>query len=195
MATTLVIVEFLIVGFQVCVWIGLLVWKYCDMDDILMCLKEWSPLSATCALALAYTLGVTFDRFAGAISAWVQKKTKRARRSLSRKGQEAVDRTPSVRETPDDVALRATRLMLKYPEAYAYWEQLNRQIRLLRATCVNGLICAIVVLFFYRSVWCIPLVPLTFISAYAWHRENDRGERVQRALGEALAQETQHSRE
>jgi len=160
MATTLVIVEFLIVGFQVCVWLGLLLGKCSPQARIwIFSHRELDPFIATYALATAYTLGIVFDRLFGAFSSVLQHVSKwLAERPKKSKG------------SSDD----QYRLILHYPEAYAQLQQINRQTRLLRATFWNSLICALIVGIAYRSGWSILLFLFAIACAYTWYRSRIR---------------------
>ena len=67
MGTTVVIVELLVIGFQVLAWVGLLV----GLEWVACCeLGNWIPVVGVLLLAAAYTVGIVFDRFLGVCS-WV----------------------------------------------------------------------------------------------------------------------------
>ena len=73
MGTTLIIVELVIIGFQVLVWVTLLLWlvlypNHVCLDQLkgwFSGLKDWVPVVALLVLAMAYTLGLVFDRSLG----------------------------------------------------------------------------------------------------------------------------------
>ena len=58
MGTTLVIVELLIIGFQVLAWVALLMGVDRISCDTLIMLKGWLPAVSVLGLAAAYTFGV-----------------------------------------------------------------------------------------------------------------------------------------
>jgi len=82
MGTTLVIVELLIIGFQVLVWAALFLWplpkewfsSLCLDKDWARLLQEVTPLLSVGALAAVYTLGLVFDRFVGWATTWLLRK-------------------------------------------------------------------------------------------------------------------------
>ncbi len=77
MSTTLIIVELLMIGCQVLVWVVLLLNRFHprlipDEVKTLENVKACAPLLATLAIATVYTVGVVGDRFVGHLSTNVQ---------------------------------------------------------------------------------------------------------------------------
>jgi len=169
MGTTLIIVELMIIGCEVLTWVVLLLRKLSPTLRTVICLdslKACSPLLATFAVAIAYTLGVVGDRFLGHASTLVQTR---------------LDRMPYM--TRDDAQRDFYMTEIFRPHAHDYFQDSNRQIRLLRATCFNSVITALVLLFFYRRPWkdwkdwkpwkawvlSLSLLFLGFVSGFTWY--------------------------
>jgi hypothetical protein len=79
--TTLVIVELLIIGFEVSLWVALLIWRLSGLEPTSQDIWPWTwldrseelfPLLATGTVATAYTLGIVFDRSIGHVSTLLQ---------------------------------------------------------------------------------------------------------------------------
>ncbi len=154
MSTTLIIVELLIVGYQVLVWVILLLgWRRPDLVPLKELrkaenLKALAPLLTTFLIATAYTFGVVGDRFLGHLSTEIQS-------GLGRQP------CPPPGNPVGDFCL--TKISL--PHAYDYFETSSRQVRLLRATGVNSTITlAVLLALWYRKGWKIGmLVPLLLL--------------------------------
>jgi len=160
MSTTLIVVELLMIGCQVLAWVVLLLIRLCpqlipsdqmEPENV----KEWTPALATFAVVIAYTVGVVGDRFLGNVSTCVQLR---------------------LHKTSQDIAEREFYMTEVFrPYAHDYFETSNRQIRLLRATCFNSFITALVLLFGYwsfcKKAWLLPvlLVVLTLVSGGTWY--------------------------
>ena len=164
MGTTLVIVELLIIGFEVLIWVVLLLWRFDAIPIGLDDLKDCGPLMVTFVLGTAYTLGIVGDRFLGHLSTlvgwlclcWKESSTG-----------EAAAQKETPKGAQDDLYLTE----IFQPHAYDYFENGNRQKRLLRATCFNSLFTALVLFFGYplhRMPWTVALLLLTFVSAGTW---------------------------
>jgi len=168
MGTTLVIVELLIIGFEVLIWISLLLRQLCPgVCSLLDALKGWDPLLAV-VVGTAYTLGIVCDRFLGNVSVfvqdhkyheclcdilkarrviqWLSEKCTSIRRSL-RKDQP--DREHLAQNDRPHIDFYTSEIFL--PHAFDALENTNRQIRLLRATTVNSFTTFFVLLIWYRS--------------------------------------------
>ena|GEM_PF-2555239 len=165
MGTTLIIVELVIIGFQVLVWVALLL----GLDWIPFAkLKDWIPLVGVLALALAYTLGIVFDRFFGFFTSKIQKKLlnpdshnwcKHLRFILPR-----YIRTSNYK--PDEAKKKRFDIMLKHSDAHRELENIVRQIRLLRATYINTLIIFIICCFkFGLSLPTLFILSVVFVSS------------------------------
>jgi len=171
MGTTLVIVELLIIGFEVLVWLGLLLWKPLDLGALFQnCsaqtwLDQWKELLAIAGVAAAYTLGIVFDRLLGHASILLQQRRRQHPKATS----EAYhDRGPQQR-------FYASHILL--PHSYEIFENTGRQKRLLRATFFNSFAIAVVLSIFYRSysgfrTLLALFIVLGLISAWTWYRSH-----------------------
>lgn len=173
MGTTLVIVELLIIGFEVLIWISLLLRQFCPgVCSLLDALKAWDPLLAV-VVGIAYTLGIVCDRFLGNMSVFVEdhKYVERlfaifkARKDLPDLNCPEFDGRPDKEFYTNDIFL---------PHAFDALGNTNRQIRLLRATSINSFITFIVLLVWYRSYddLCfvdVLLLAIGFVSAWNWY--------------------------
>ena len=70
MGTTALIVEMVIIGFQVLVWMALMVltifgYHWIDLSK----LKDWSTIVSVALVGISYTLGIVFDSFIGSLFA------------------------------------------------------------------------------------------------------------------------------
>jgi len=141
--TTLIIVELVIIGFQVLVWITLLLWPVLKPNLVhLKHLKDWVPVVALSVLAMAYTLGIVFDRSLGCLTSTLKLTSKETQETLKR---------------------NHYYIMLNNPETYRQWENVERRVYLLRATFFNSFIIAGIVWYKYRSRWKIWL-PLAILA-------------------------------
>ncbi len=140
MGTILVIVEFLIIGFQVMVWLGLLLWP--DVKEQCAKLVESpnsAPLVVMGVVAAAYTLGVVFDRSIGHLSTLIQaliNSRKKEKASENASPKESAE-TSVTKLSPE--ALKK-RVFLRYPHYQAHLVSYNQRVRLLRAKFLNGVI-------------------------------------------------------
>jgi hypothetical protein len=153
-STTLIIFELLIIGFQVLVWVALLLHKLHPelipvgkLKDPKI-LKAHTPLLATLlatfAIAIAYTFGIVGDRLIGDVSTilqWAKKTVQSVGREKSGQSQDTQD---AAREFWYSEIYRC--------HAYDSFETANRQIRLLRATFVNSMMTIAVVIGWHRLV-------------------------------------------
>ena len=176
MATTLVIVELLITGFEVLIWVSLLLWHVGAIPiSPLDKLKE-PTLLVPFLVGTAYTLGIVWDRFLGHTSTLFQKviKCPPGNGQHNTKCQDPEAKTLKTPRTSDsDHKDDFYRTEIFKPHAYDAWENTNRQIRLLRATCFSSVITAIV-LYIWRDSYCkapvlvFALLVLGFISGFGW---------------------------
>lgn len=159
MGTTQIIVELLIIGFQVLTWVVLLFGVDRISCDTLAMLKKWFPLVGVLGLAAAYTLGSVFDRLLGFI----------------------IDRLQEVRiGTDSDVEERKEtqyRVMLSNTtDASKHLHNVNQQKRLLRATCVNAVMIALVGgfrgVFSCRVVLALGVFAIAAFIGWAYYEEN-----------------------
>jgi hypothetical protein len=161
--TTLIIVEELVIGFQVLAWVGLLVgieWVACWE------LGNWIPVVGVLLLAAAYTLGIVFDRFLGVCSSWVLDTEWKWIQPITDKLREWLkyhkDDTKTITETALDI-------MLRYPPAQRHLENRERQKCLLRATGFNSLLFVVAwginSLLSVLGGWTRPMVPLPVVIA------------------------------
>jgi len=68
MGTTSLIVEMVIIGFQVLVWMTLIVFVVFGYNWIdLSKLKDWTTIISLALVGIAYTLGIVFDNFIGTL--------------------------------------------------------------------------------------------------------------------------------
>jgi hypothetical protein len=189
MGTTLVIVELLIVGFQVLIWVALLLWHFKAMPAWPEELNQSDALLFAFAAGTAYMLGIVCDRVLGHLSTlsqiflrWFWTLTKRLWARVERLSIKRFDdghrserhsatseaATPSVDEK--SLIQDFYRNQIYRPQAYEALENASRQIRLLRATGVNGIIIAVILFAWYPShykpLW-ILLASLGFASFLA----------------------------
>jgi hypothetical protein len=154
MSTTLMIVEFLIIGFQVLAWIVLLLIPPTQLKDLVVQLKEWGdwvPVVGVLVLAVAYTLGIVFDRFLGFCISKL------------------------LRDNPSDPAtVKRNYILLRHPEANRQLENSAPRTRLLRATSFNALIIASIGYSkcgFSKALGLL-LVGVAFTAFLAWRKDS-----------------------
>jgi hypothetical protein len=135
MGTTSLIVEIVIIGFQVLLWIFFIVasgWGYNWIK--LSALKEWSAAVGVALIAVSYTLGLIFDSLVGALFApWQYKTVKEERAFFSERGQ----------GLPVSPAEMVAYIMATNKDAAEFLQRLFNQSRLLRATSANLLLIGI----------------------------------------------------
>lgn len=186
MGTTLMIVELVVIGFQVLVWVGLLLWpvlgRECSLDRLKE-LGDWVPVLAIAGLAVSYMLGLVFDRSVGSLSWLLQKFAKFVRAKLlthrtlkgnETKCDESGKKAQCIWSNEKDIWTNERYIMLYRAEAYKHLENLGRQRRLLRATCVNTVIALIVLAIRHpcdlpEAVWWL-LGPLAIGASVTWFR-------------------------
>jgi hypothetical protein len=174
MGTTLIIVELLIIGFQVLIWVGLLLSHFKAMPTWSEELNRSDTLLFAFVAGTAYTLGIVCDRFLGHASTLLQalleclrdkRRSKTSSGTPQAKGQERLptDEKSLIRDFYANHIYR--------PQAYEALENVNRHVRLLRATGFNSIIIAGMLFAWHRSdcepLW-ISLALLGLVSCVAW---------------------------
>jgi len=187
MGTTLVIVELLVIGFQVLVWVGLLTWPL--ISSHLEQLKDFKELLTIGAIAAAYTFGLVFDRSIGLCTSRMQSSRLLGR---LRKDWASTDSTSRWQEYikcrvkcildrilkpekngngQDDRRENSWELRKQgKSDAVRLIDDLDRQKRLLRATCLNAfLIAAVARIRWSLGGWVVVLLLLAGLGAFlAW---------------------------
>jgi hypothetical protein len=166
-STTALIVEVVIIGAQVLVWMGLAAIALFDVKlPDLQTLKEWTAPVSLSLIALSYTVGMIFDTMVASFFApW----TMRSRR------------VPwGAHRFPASPARMRVYVMVNHHEASQYLERQFNQSRLLRATVLNLLLIGVfsTVLYFRYSGFSwrgltgtlFFLVFLTGATFFSWRR-------------------------
>ncbi|MBN1360610.1 MAG: hypothetical protein JW993_08460 [Sedimentisphaerales bacterium] len=208
MGTTLLIVEYLIIGFQVMVWVGLLLWTFMDSACVdLAKSHNCSPVAVTILLAAAYTLGFVFDRFIGCMSlkTWAKRSRDNPSENPNLEGRSNNLLSPRVQKpvksAVNEQGIKEWRVMLKYSHVLPYIENQSRLKRLLRATCINSTFTMLALLVAAKHLPHWPLAAaasilfgyLAIASCCAWADLNKRlikGWDERLAAYESLAGET-----
>ena len=181
MGTTLIIVELLIIGFQVLIWVGLLLSHFDGLPIRPEELSERDPLLVGFLVGAAYTLGIVWDRVLGHTSTWLLQPVVRGVRRTKRRPVPALrkwlyDRVRHFRDKSDDQEETDKiddfyRNHIFRPHAYEASENANRQVRLLRATGFNSVIIGGMLFAWHRSeykaLW-ITLAILGGLCFLAW---------------------------
>ncbi len=180
MGTTQIIVEYLVIGFQVLVWVVLVLWRLLPVEQhehVLGRLRSWPPLSAAAVIPLAYTLGLVFDRSVGLLTT-ILKSLKgllpdRIVELLTKSWKWLRKRLDlSVDTEVNNGATRTEKdfyIMLTYPEAYKLVQKGLHHTVLLRATFFNSLLIILVAAWGY-SYWPFWALPVTVPALLAWIR-------------------------
>lgn len=120
-----VVVEYVLIGFQVMTWLLLLVFLCSGTDWVrLQALREWSTQISILAVGAAYMIGVLFDRMASLLSVRVP----------------AHATYGSSQSSP--LYMRMS-ILVKNPEVYRELEQFGRNTWLLRSTSINSLLIVV----------------------------------------------------
>jgi hypothetical protein len=187
MGTTSLIVELLIIGFQVLALLAVFSWSrshgFPFSDEELKnwfahwtpLLKDWMPLLTIGMLGAAYALGIAVDRFYGCLGSTVLAVWRRLSRQFPR-------RKPHSARNARDIGDQVIQLVVRRPDLLAHTEGLSRHIRLLRATFYNGLIGLLLVLQFLPVRFI--LLPFLFLLVFlvAWrYSERERYEASKKA--------------
>ena len=178
MGTTTLLVEIVIIGFQMLIWILLIlftIWGYNWID--IVSLKDWTGTIVVGLVAISYTLGIILDSIAGSLSdVWFSWAFYRlSLRTVGRKGvfneYHPYDVHPSVMRSH----IRSTD-----PITYDYLEKIFNQGRLLRSTSINLVLISVMSIIFVVTqigiVWKLIifiaaiLTPLSGLSIWSWNK-------------------------
>lgn len=175
MNTTVLIVEVLLIGFQVLIWISLSIlnifgYQWIDPSK----LTGWAPLISLALIGVSYTFGIIFNSLvASAYLPWMKKLVSKWRQSYFA----AYKR--------DDLSLINTRqmrfyVMMKSPDVSHYLRRQLHRTQLLRGTSVNFFIIGILTfVFVVKQVgFSLPLlisvilvsIISTFLAIFTWRR-------------------------
>jgi len=137
MGTTSLIVEFVIIGFQVTTWIFLLfltIWGYDQID--LPQLSAWAAPIAVALIIISYTFGVLFDAILSALfSSWNFSITKEIAKNIDRVREAKAE--PITHISPMKMK---TYILAKDSNQKEYLDKLFNQVKLTRATSLNLLL-------------------------------------------------------
>jgi hypothetical protein len=134
MKDTYIVFELVLVGFQVLIWVLLLVlsvfgYHWIDIDFV----KDWATQLSFAALGVAYMLGVIFDKAIASLPfSWII-------------GGGALTK---MRDLPSPLEMRM-QILAKKAEVYEVLEKRINQHRLVRATVVNLALISISALIFF----------------------------------------------
>jgi len=145
MKTTSLIIEFVIIGFQVIIWIILAlisIWEYKSFNfDIL---KDWTAPLTLATIGVSYTFGIMFDSFTASLFApwsYQSKKVFWLKRTF-----------------PESPSKMRAHIMINHPEAYKDVELKYNQNRLLRSSILNiFLICFFAIYYYLKTYGISPL--------------------------------------
>jgi hypothetical protein len=178
MGTTTLLVEIVIIGFQVLIWILLIfftTWGYNWVD--VTSLKDWSGIIAIGLVVISYTLGIIFDGIASSLSdtwfSWAYYRL--PLQTVARKGvfeeYHPYDTSPSIMRSH----IQATD-----PNTYEHLEKIFNQGRLLRSTSINLILISITSIMFVVTqmgiIWkliifiALVLMPLAGLSLWLWNK-------------------------
>jgi len=131
---TSIILELVLIGFQVLIWVSLLVLAVFGFDWLhLDGLKQWSSEISVGLVGVAYMLGLIFDKAVSTLPyRWIV-------------GGSAL--APS-EDSPSPLAMRV-KILTKHPEVYEALERRLNQHRLVRATVFNLALISISALIFF----------------------------------------------
>lgn len=178
MGTTTLLVEIVIIGFQVLIWISLILFTTWGYDWVnLSNLKDWTGLIAIGFLAMSYTLGIIFDSIvASLLSVWNYRAFYLLPPLINGRMVEMLDAIDESDRTPPSVM--KSRIRSTDPTTYDYLEKTFNQGRLLRSTGVNLLLISMTSIIFTATqngiIWkqiifiIAILIPLSGLSIWAW---------------------------
>ena len=131
---TFIIIELVLVGFQVLIWVFLLVLAVFGYGWLhLASMKEWSTELSVALLGVAYMFGLIFDKAIGSLPySWIIGGS-----ALTKKG-----------DLPSPLVMRVE-ILLKRPEVYEVLERRLNQHRLVRATVFNLALMSLSALVFF----------------------------------------------
>ena len=133
---TSIIFELVLIGFQVLIWVSLLVLTVFGYDWLhLSGLKEWSGELSVALIGVAYMFGLMFDKAVGALPySWAI-------------GGSALTK---IGEDPSPLEMRME-ILVKKPEAYEVIEQRINRHRLVRSTVFNLALISLSALAFFKE--------------------------------------------
>jgi hypothetical protein len=174
MGTTLIIVELLIIGFQVLIWVALLLRHLGAIPNWPERLEGCHTLLIGFLVGTAYTLGIVSDRVVGHVSTIFQAGVRHVIDTRQSKSNSGTSEASVQERPPADEKAHIREFYAHHiygPHAYDALENANRQIRLLRATCFNSFIIALMLSRWYPSkykpLW-RSLFILAFLSSATW---------------------------
>ena len=181
MGTTNLVVEMVIIGFQVLIWMALIVLTIFGYSWIeLSSLKDWTSVIVIGLVAVAYTLGVVFDSFVGSLP-FIKVRT-------SLNWLEGDD--------PDIQHRVSAYLLANNLEGYELMSKLSNQLSLIRSTSINLSLISICSLLFvavqFGFLWKILMVIaiftviLVFLALRTWKRSDDGFQNYVRYLDSSL---------
>jgi hypothetical protein len=131
---TSIILELVLIGFQVLIWVSLLVLAIFGYEWVhLDALKEWSTEISVGLVGVAYMLGLIFDKAVSSLPyGWIV-------------GSAALARSE---DSPSPLAMRVE-ILTKQPAVYETLERRLNQHRLVRATVFNLALISISALIFF----------------------------------------------
>jgi hypothetical protein len=147
---TSIILELVLIGFQVLIWVSLLILTVFGYDWIqLGGLKQWSTEISVGLVGVAYMFGLIFDKAIGALPySWVI-----GGRALTQIG-----------DLPSPLVMRMA-ILAKKPEVYEVLEKQINQHRLVRSTVFNlALISLAALLFFVTRIGFTLRLFIVFLS-------------------------------
>ena len=178
MGTTTLLVEIVIIGFQVLIWLSLIIfttWGYTWVN--LSNLKDWTGLIAISFFAVSYTLGIIFDSIvASLLSAWNHRAFYRLPFFINGRMVEMLNATNESYSTPP--AIMKSRVRSTDLTTHDYLDKIFNQGRLLRSTGINLLLICITFIIFsvtqiditWKQIIFVVaiLIPLSGLSFWTW---------------------------
>ena len=130
---TAIILELVLIGFQVLIWVSLLVLTIFGFGWVhLSSLKQWSTEISVGLVGVAYMLGLIFDKAVSALPySWIVAGTR-----------------TSHEDSPSPLAMRVE-ILSKRPEVFEALERRINQHRLVRATVFNLALISVSALIFF----------------------------------------------
>jgi hypothetical protein len=176
METTSIVIEFVIIGFQVVIWIILLflsIWGYAWVD--LPALRDWAGIFTIGLIAVSYTFGLIFDSIIGNIfKFWSYSESKNISKIIN------LENTQKDLFNHESPAKMRAYIIASAPNLTEEINKINYQNKLLRATSINFILISLVALLFvatrigvtWQSITTILLFPifLTICSLWAWRK-------------------------
>ena len=160
MKTSALIVEMVIVGFQVMIWLGLLIWKIDPtIFQVLTSLNNETVFLTFGALGAAYTIGSIFDAFTARVEDLLP-----------------LNLWPESRRRQREVMAD---LMIRNPTGHEIMYSRQLQARLLRSTAINSILIALVGLLALGRLsenwsFIFIIIVAVILAVYAWWRRLSR---------------------